>query len=119
MYKIYLLDSQYGHILNSEGRKVATKDTEYFPEFETLKEAEKEKDRILEKYVFGMVQITNMEDDTFTYHINEKKGPLYDKEVEKYSKWINSLWRKYIFKKPKLKYYKPEEEIIREQEFKT
>ncbi len=109
-YQITLINSEYGQILNSEGKLYLKGTDPFYPRFEKIEEAKQERDRLLKKYVYAGVIITNLESkETSKIYFNTEIGPLYHEEQEKYNKWLYSFWRRYFTQKPKMKYYKPEQ----------
>jgi hypothetical protein len=107
MYEILLINSEFGQVLNEEGN-LHIRGQKYFrPKLETLELAIKEKDRLLEKYIYAGVIITNLDtgekSDEF---YNEELGPKFDEEKKEYRKWVSLPFYKRLFtKKPNFKYY--------------
>ncbi len=109
-FEITLFNSEYGQVLNSEGKLYIEGKDRFHPRFETIEQAEQERDRLLKKYVYAGVSITNLEtNEKSEEYFNTEIGPLYQKEQDKYNKWLCSFWRRNFTQKPKLKYYKPEQ----------
>ncbi len=107
MYEIILINAEFGQVLNEEGDLHIRGTTEFRPKFNTLEEAELERDKLLNKYIYAGVVIYNLETgEPSIEYMNEELGPRFHDEKRTYYQWASLPFYKRIFvKKPIFKYY--------------
>ena len=103
-----IANPEYGQILNYDSPPFFSVNGDRFePIFETLAEAEAEKDRLLSKLPYVEVLMTNLENKEIKNFYNEEIQALYLQERQVYLTWLALPFYKKLFrKKPEAIYFK-------------
>jgi len=107
MFEIILVNTEFGQVLNEYGDLYSSGETEFRPQFISLEDALKEKNRLLKEYIYAGVIIRDIESsENIQEHYNEELGPKFSEEKQESYKWVHLPFYKRIFtKKPVFKYY--------------
>jgi len=108
MYKLFLVKPDTGQIILSTGEHLNTDQRpDYSDTFETLEEATKEKDVLLKKLNWGLVQIYNESKDEEMFYSNKEVQKQYMEEINKLNCYLALPWYKKVFtSRPALNYVK-------------
>jgi len=107
VYKITLINAEFGQTLNANGDLHQKGSEDFSPQFDTIEEAIFEKDRLLHKYIYAGVIVTDMgSGSVFREFYNEALGRKFIDEKHKYYEWLHLPFYKRIFRrKPVFEYY--------------
>ena len=106
MFSLYLLRPTTGQIINSDGSPFQKRvDSGYKCAFSDFDEALREKDQLLRKLEWALVQITDSQTQEQTHFSNEEQLSAYIAETGLLNEYLALPWHGKIFtKKPDLRY---------------
>ena len=107
MFKIILINVEFGQVLNERGDLQMREEKEYNPCFNSLSSALIKKDNLLERYIYSGVIIKNTETGkVIGEFINEKLIFKFLEEKKQCYEWrVQPFYKRFFVKQPNLLYY--------------